>query len=104
LFKVTQHERDRILLSRIQSVLDCGSISSVGRNALELRVYGLSKITDKIVPFFSQHPLHGAKALDFRDFCKGIEIMNNGDHLTEAGLQQLKELYDGMNSTRTKFE
>ena len=54
----------------------------------------------KIVPFFTYHSLHGAKALDFVDFCKGlrIDIMNSKGHLTEAGLAQLKELYLNMNS------
>jgi hypothetical protein len=45
--------------------------------------------------------LSGAKALDFADFCKGIEILNQSGHLTSAGLAQLKSLYLSMNSNRT---
>ena len=46
--------------------------------------------------------LPGAKALDSRDFCRGIDIMSSGGHLTETGLAQLKSLCLNMNSSRTK--
>ena len=102
--QVTQHERDRFLLERIVSSLGCGSIHSNSKNGvLNLTVTGLPIITSKIIPFFYSHSLSGAKALDFRDFCQGIKIMNLGGHQTLTGLQQLKDLYNGMNSNRTKF-
>jgi hypothetical protein len=88
IFIVTQHGRDRILLNRIRSVLDWGSIQDVGRNAFDLRVAGLSPFTGKIVPFFECYPLSGAKKLDFLDFSKGISIMNSHGHLTKTGLAQ----------------
>jgi hypothetical protein len=77
-FFITQHERDEVLLNHINSALGCGEVYDVGRDSFNLQVTGLSTLTDKIVPLFSQHPLHGAKALDFADFCKGISIMNQG--------------------------
>jgi hypothetical protein len=103
-FIVTQHKRDEALLNRIESVLGCGKVYGPGKdNCLDLRVSGLSIISNKIVPFFTSHPLHGAKALDFADFCKGggrkgppglwyspLAIMNDGGHLTEAGLNELR--------------
>jgi LAGLIDADG endonuclease len=87
-------------LERIVKSLGCGSLY-FKRTWFDLQVAGLSTITSKIVPFFTSHPLSGAKALDFRDFCKGISLMNLGGHLTEAGLAQLKSLYLSMNSNRT---
>jgi len=30
--------------------------------------------------FFTDHQLYGAKALDFHDFCKGINIINEGGY------------------------
>ena len=77
---ITQHKRDIILLERIATSLDCGSISDVGRDSFDLTVYGFSTITDKVIPFFTDYPFHGAKALDFRDFCKGIDMMSQGGH------------------------
>ena len=47
--------------------------------------------------------LIGAKALDFADFCKGIEIINRKEHLTQEGLNELKTLSSQMNAKRTKF-
>ena len=38
------------------------------------------------------------KALDFADFCKGIEIINRKDHLTQEGLNKLKTLSSHMNA------
>jgi len=104
-FSIVQHERDRILLERIQSSLGCGKFSSLKVDGCyDLRVADIATITSKIVPFFTSHTLQGAKALDFRDFCLGIEIMNKGGHLTEVGLTKLRSLYLGMNSNRTKFD
>jgi len=80
LWKITQHKRDIILLECIKTSLDCGSISDVGRDSFDLTVYGLLTITDKVIPFFTDYQFHGAKALDFRDFCKGIDIMNQRGH------------------------
>ena len=47
--------------------------------------------------------LLGAKALDYVDFCKGINIVNNKGHLTKEGLEEFRLLTKGMNSTRTYF-
>ena len=46
----------------------------------------------------------GSKALDFADFCKGIEIINRKGHFTQEGLNELKTLYSQMNAKRTNFE
>jgi len=81
-FKLTQHQRDVMLLNRIQSLLGCGKFYGPysESNCLDLWVSDLSMIVDKIIPFFTEYPLHGAKALDFRDFSKGVSIMNQGRH------------------------
>ena len=76
---LTQHQRDKILLERISISLDCGSIYDIGRNSFDFKVTGLSILTEKVIPFFTDQ-LYGAKALDFRDFSKGIAIMNQGGH------------------------
>nr|YP_009493157.1 LAGLIDADG endonuclease [Ganoderma leucocontextum]AWJ63952.1 LAGLIDADG endonuclease [Ganoderma leucocontextum] len=46
----------------------------------------------------------GAKALDFVDFCKGMEIINKKEHLTKEGINELKPLSSQMNAKRTNFE
>ena len=90
MFRIVQNERDLPLLECIVNSLGCGSIYSLGPDAYTLNVANLKEITLIIVPFFSTHTLQGAKALDFRDFCLGIDILNSDGHLTEAGLNKLK--------------
>jgi hypothetical protein len=48
-------------------------------------------------------PLHGAKALDYADFCKIITIMNNKSHLTKTGMTDIINIIKGMNNKRTHF-
>jgi len=54
------------------------------------------------VPFFKQYPLRGSKSLDYLDFCKGVVLMKNKDHLTEAGLEEMRLIKTGMNKGRDR--
>ncbi len=60
----------------------------------------LSEITEILVPLFKNHKLHGTKRLDFEDFCKIGELMNNKEHLTQIGLDKITEIKKGMNLGR----
>ena len=40
-------------------------------------------IVTTIIPFFLQYPIHGVKALDFKDFCHVAEMMKDKKHLTK---------------------
>jgi hypothetical protein len=105
LFRISQHQRDEVLLNRIKSTLGCGFVYGPygNSNTLEFQISGRSPITDKIIPFFPIHSLQGAKVLDLRDFSKGVSILKEGSHLTGTGLQQLIQLHRAMNSSRTTF-
>ena len=50
----------------------------------------MSDILEKIIPFFSEHYLHGDKSNDFNDFKKAAFLMENKAHLTLEGLEELK--------------
>ena len=65
-----------------------------------LTVSKFSEIRDKIIPFFDQFPLHGAKRLDYLDFLKIANLMEGKLHLTEEGLDQIRKIKDGMNTGR----
>ena len=63
-----------------------------------------SKLTiPKVLQLCKKNPLKGAKLLDYLDFCKGINLINNKTHLTREGLEEIILLTNNMNSTR-KFE
>jgi LAGLIDADG endonuclease len=56
----------------------------------------------KIIPLFKEYNLQGSKKLDFMDFCKVAELLNNKAHLTEqpTGLILILNLKNGMNKGR----
>ena len=60
-----------------------------------------SDINEKIIPFFSKHPIAGIKLLDFVDWCKAAEIIKAKDHLTEDGVNQIIKIKAGMNKGRS---
>jgi len=38
--------------------------------------------------------------LDFADFCKVAELMKNKAHLTQEGLEEIRQIKAGMNTRR----
>jgi len=103
-FRVTQHERDLMVLNRIISTMGCGNIvkPSSGRDRYDISVANIKDIARIVIPelFFEKYPIYGAKYLDFQSFCKGISIIENKGHLTQQGLDQLKDLAYSMNTYR----
>ena len=79
-----------------------GSITKAFANNYYLRVFGITNLSSIIIPLFNKFPLHGAKLLDFNDFCSGISIINAKNHLTPEGLTTIKNLYYGRNSYRPR--
>ena len=61
----------------------------------------LEDILEKIIPFFKKHSLLGLKLLNFQDFCKASELIQNKDHLTDQGREKILFLKSGMNTGRS---
>lgn len=100
-FQVTQHSRDEILLKTFISYLGCGKYSLRPNNKVgDFLVASFSDINEKIIPFFAKHPISGAKALDYFDFCKIAELIRDKVHLTTSGLEQIKIIREKMNKNR----
>jgi len=53
-----------------------------------------------IIPFLNKYPLLGTKLLNYQDFCKIAELMQDKVHLTQEGLEQIRQIKSGMNSKR----
>jgi len=102
-FQIAQHSRDRFLMERIVSYLDCGFISERG-DILDFQVTRFSDITDNIIPFFKKYPIRGVKLNNFNDFCKGAILVSNKEHLTVQGLEKIKLLNSNMNTLRKSNE
>jgi len=57
-------------------------------------------IVNKIIPFFNKFPILGVKSLDFNDFKLVANLIDNKEHLTPEGLNQIIEIVKGMNLDR----
>lgn len=59
-----------------------------------------SDIVYKIIPFFNKYPIEGVKGEYFNNFYKVAEMMKKKKHLTQSGLEQIRQIKTGMNSGR----
>lgn len=80
-----------------------GKLGSVGADqCLSLNITGLENLK-RYIALFNKIPLLGAKALDYKDFCLGMDIIATGAHLTPAGIDLLKQIVNGMNSASASW-
>lgn len=100
-FQITQHARDEKLMKSLISYLGCGFIEKDSRGPwLYYTVTNFSHIQGKIIPFFHQYKIIGSKYLDYMDWCKIALLMQNKNHLTPEGLNEIIALKAGMNKGR----
>ena len=102
-FYINQHERDKALLESFISYLGCGRVETFN----SLSVFVVTKLIDideKIIPLFKNYPIHGIKFDDFQDFCEVVRLIKSKEHLTQKGLDKVKEIKNGMNRPRTLKE
>lgn len=98
-FILTQHSRDHDLMVRLQNFFSCGKINS-DKKATYLVVRRLSWITDIVIPFFDKYTIKGNKLKDYEDFKLVAQLMNSKAHFTKEGLEQIRNIKNGMNSYR----
>lgn len=101
-FVITQHCRDAELMKSFETYLGCGKAFVTKRGEATFEVRKLLDQTEKIISFFSKYPILGVKSKDFEDFCKVADIMVEKKHLAEKGLNQIREIRAGMNSSRNR--
>ena len=124
LFKITQHQRDEVLLTAIKEYYNCGyCYLRKKENVIDFKTTKFSEINEIIIPFFINNPILGVKSLDFNDWCLISEIVKKREHklasLREAGLRpadprggqpplrleeniiKIKEIQKGMNRGRS---
>ena len=101
-FNLVQHSRDTQLMKSLVEYLGCGRYVAgpLGYDHGEFIVSNLSDITEIIIPFFEKYPIKGNKSLDFSDFCKATQIMENKSHLTFEGLDKIRLIKSGLNRGR----
>ena len=62
-FRITQHERDLIVLNRIIESMGCGTLvkPGEGRDRYTISVANLKDLTEIVIPLFKTHQIYGAK-------------------------------------------
>jgi len=102
-FYIKLIERDKEILERLQKFFDCGSVYFQKDNrpnhqhCYRYEVYNRNDLLNKIIPFFKKHNLQfNSKRKDFELFCKMMEMIQKGDHLSEKGLRSLFKLKQQM--------
>ena len=102
LFKITQHEKDEVLLIAIKDYLNCGyCYLRKKENTMDFKVTKFSDIIEIIIPFFINNPILGVKYLDFKDWCLVSEIVKKREHKLEENILKIKEIQKGMNRGRS---
>lgn len=103
-FMLTQDIKDGVLMQSLVNFFNCGgySIATDGMSC-EYHVYRLPDIINIIIPFFEKYTLQGVKRLDFADFSKAANILQDKYHLTKEGYTKILELKDGMNKSRKQL-
>ena len=86
-------------MSVIAAYLGCGKINK-DHKATSLVVQRLSDIIKIIIPLFDKHQLEGIKVEDYADFKKVAYLMDKKAHLTKEGLEEIREIKNGMNKKR----
>jgi LAGLIDADG endonuclease len=97
----SQHSRDEVLFNNIKKTMGCGIISK--RSNQDIVTLKISKFRDiyfKMIPLFKKHGIEGIKAIEYKDFCKVVDLINNKIHLTEEGLEEIRNIKSNMNRSR----
>ncbi|GAA5121468.1 hypothetical protein GCM10023339_38390 [Alloalcanivorax gelatiniphagus] len=85
--------------------LGCGRYEARSKGILagNFVVSKLSNLSGKIIPFFDQYHILGNKSKDYADFKRALELITKKAHLTAQGLDEIRNIKEGMNTGR-KFK
>ena len=107
-FTVVQGERSVQVLHMLRSFFGCGQVGRNGRHdnhhedMWRFCVRRLRDLSDRVIPFFEEHPLLTAKRSDFVRFARVVSIMSQRGHLVPAGLSEIAALVSQMNRRQSR--
>jgi len=100
-FHVVQHSRDIELMKSLISYLNCGRIElALKQSAVYFVVTNFQDILEKIIPLFDKCNIKGIKQSDYEDFRRVAMLLQDKQHLSEAGLSKIKSIKSNMNLNR----
>ncbi len=102
-FYIKLIERDREILEKVQKFFGCGSIyfqkdtRANHQHCVRYEVYNRSDLLKVIIPFFKKNKLQfPSKRTDFEYFCSLMDMIDQGVHLKNGGVEQLLEIKQKM--------
>lgn len=102
-FRVVQHLRDELVLNKLQRFFNGGKVVVNHDTRKELRIRKLDELRN-VVSFFQQYPLKTKKLKDCELFGQILELMGQGEHLSEQGLIKIANICWTMNrKVKPKF-
>ena len=103
-FHIKLNQRDKEVLQKVCNTLDCGEVyfqkekRANHTQCYRFTVASHTAILEKIIPFFTQHPLQSvSKRENFAIFCKVANFVKNKKHLTKKGIEQIRRWKSLMN-------
>jgi len=100
-FTVVQHEKDVKVLHALKAYFRCGVVRVNRKDKtstrMAYRVRNVKHLLDIISPFFLEHQLKTHKNVEFRKFRNVLLLMDKGKHLTEEGLEEIRDIVGQMN-------
>jgi len=102
-FYVKLIEKDKSILDELKCFFRCGNVYFQGdkrknhQNCYRFEVSNRRDLAQIIIPFFKENKLcFPSKRRDFEIFCKLMDAIGKGLHLSDAGLEKLYELKQQM--------
>ena len=103
-FSIAQKKcrENHALLEKIRDLFGGGGIRDDGRGCYKYESRSLECISKRVIPFFSQYPLHSQKRKDFLIFKYICSRMETKQHLHPAGLRSILERCQHLNTSGTR--
>ena len=106
-FHLSQNPKGINVLEGFMKRLGCGYIKpNHAKNPRDrswvLVIKERKDLTEKVIPFFREHPLHSKKQADFEIFAQVLCMINRGEHLKRSGFNRIVALVFTQANTRLK--
>lgn len=102
-FYIKLAEKDKKILDRVRKFFGCGNVyfqKDTRENHQDCYRYEVANRRDlqkTIIPFFKDYPLKmPSKRKDFEIFCELLQLIEEGVHLTDKGLESLYKIKQKM--------
>jgi len=100
-FNVSQDEK--LILTLFKRYLGCGTLRMRKDGIWYYEVTSVNAISEKVIPFFKKfHFLSQKKKKAFSKFKGVLEMVLNGEHITEDGIKKIAKLREEINGDHSK--